>query len=98
MGLGRVTSNLFTQSDLHPTNHNLVNTMLQHLWCQDKPQATLDSQDSPRPKLKGSHHLPPYSILCASSQGPHPNGLFVLGFRKGSPETTKVGFSQLCGP
>ncbi len=32
-----------------------------------------DTQDSPRPGLGGNHHLPPYSILCTSPQGPHPN-------------------------
>jgi len=58
---------------------------------------TLASQDSPRPRLEGSHHLPPYSILCASSQGPHPNGLFVSGLPKGSPKTAKVRLPQLCG-
>ncbi len=35
--------------------------------------ATQDSQDSPRLGLKGSHHLPPYSILCASPWHLHPN-------------------------
>jgi len=58
---------------------------------------TLDSQDSPRPRLGGSHHVPPYSILCASPRGPHPNDLFVLGLPKGSLEIAKVGFPQLCG-
>jgi len=31
MGLGRVTSNLFTHTNLHPTNHKLVSIMLEHL-------------------------------------------------------------------
>jgi hypothetical protein len=97
MGLRRVTSNLFIHSVLHPTNHKLVSTMLQHLWCEDKPRVTLDSQDLPQPRLGESHHLPTYSILCASLQGPHPNGLFVPRLPKGSPETAKVGFLQLCG-
>jgi hypothetical protein len=97
MGLGRVVSNLFTHSNLHPTNHKLVNTMLQHLWCSDKPRTTLDSQDSPRLGLGGSHHLPPYSILYASSWSPYSNDLFVPGFPKGSPETAKVRLPQLCG-
>jgi len=30
----------------------------------------IDSLDSPRPELGGSHHLPPYSILCVVP--PHP--------------------------
>jgi hypothetical protein len=33
----------------------------------------LDSQDSPRPGLRGSHHPPSYSILCTSMWGFHPN-------------------------
>jgi hypothetical protein len=33
-----------------------------------------DTQDSPRPGLGGSHHLPPYNILYTSPRGPHPNG------------------------
>ncbi len=43
-----------------------------------------DTQDSPRPGLGGSHHLPPYSILCTTPRGPHPNGHFVLGLPSGS--------------
>jgi hypothetical protein len=31
-------------------------------------------QDSPRPGLGGSHHLPPYSILCDAPLRLHPNG------------------------
>jgi hypothetical protein len=37
----------------------------------------LDSQDSPWPGLGGSHHLPPYRLLCASPQGPHPNDILL---------------------
>ncbi len=33
-------------------------------------------QDTPRPGLRGSHHLPPYSILCSSPPRLHPNGSF----------------------
>jgi hypothetical protein len=34
------------------------------------------TQDSPRSGLEGSHHLPPYSILCSSLPRLHPNGSF----------------------
>jgi hypothetical protein len=34
----------------------------------------LDTQESTRPRLKGSHHLPPYSILYSSQWRLHPNG------------------------
>jgi hypothetical protein len=57
----------------------------------------LDSQNSSQPGLGGSHHLPPYSILCAFLWGSHPNGLFVPRLPKGYPKTAKVGFQQLCG-
>jgi len=33
-----------------------------------------DSLDSPWPGLEGSHHLPPYSILCVAPPHLHPNG------------------------
>ena len=47
-----------------------------------------DTQDSPRPGLKGSYHLPPYSILCTSPRGLHPNGFSFPGLMRGSPEIT----------
>jgi len=53
----------------------------------------LNSQDSPWPGLGGSHHLPPYSILCASSWGPHPNDIFPSG----NPEIVKVGTLMTLG-
>jgi len=31
----------------------------------DKPWANMDLKDSPWPGVKGSHHLPPYNIICA---------------------------------
>ncbi len=45
-----------------------------------------DTQDSPQPGLGGSHHLPPYSILCASPWGLHPNGVSLPGLLRGSLE------------
>jgi hypothetical protein len=33
----------------------------------------MDSQDSPQPTFGGSHHLPPYIILCAWPLDQHPN-------------------------
>jgi hypothetical protein len=45
-----------------------------------------DTQDSPRPGLGGSRHLPPYSIFCTSPWGLYPNGFSLLGFPSGSLE------------
>ncbi len=56
-----------------------------------------DSQDSPRPRLGGSHHLPPHSILCASPRGPHPNGFLSWDSQVGIPKLHRLGLLQLWG-
>jgi hypothetical protein len=43
-------------------------------------------QDSPRPGLRGSHHLPPYSILCNTLRRLHPNGSFSQDSQVGVPK------------
>jgi hypothetical protein len=50
-----------------------------------------DTLDSPRPGLGGSHHLPPYSILCSSPQELHPNGTFSRDSQGGVPKLSRVG-------
>jgi hypothetical protein len=50
------------------------------------------------PDLGGSHHLPPYSILCASPRGPHPNDILSWDSQMGVLKFPKLGFSQLWGP
>ncbi len=57
-----------------------------------------NTQDSPQPRLKGSHHLPPYSILCGWPQSPHPNGLLSWDSQVGVPKSPKLGLSQLWSP
>jgi hypothetical protein len=46
----------------------------------------LDSLASPRLGLGGSHHLPPYSILCSSVRRLHPNGSFSWDSQGGVPK------------
>jgi hypothetical protein len=68
----------------------------------------LDSLDSPRPGLGGSHHLPPYSILCASPPRLHRSGSFsrdseiVPGLWELITPDCKVGswrgLNQTCSP
>jgi hypothetical protein len=60
-------------------------------------QATgnLDSLDSPRPRLGGSHHLPPYSILCSATQRLHPNGTFSRDSQGGVPKLFRFGLPGL---
>jgi hypothetical protein len=59
-----------------------------------------DTQDSPRPGLGGSHHLPPYSILCDFPWSPHPNGYFSRDShsRMGVPKSRQMGLSGLWSP
>jgi hypothetical protein len=54
--------------------------------------------NSPRLGLGGSRHLPPYSILCASPQGPHPNGFLSWDSQVGVLKLPKLGVPQLWNP
>jgi hypothetical protein len=45
----------------------------------------------------GSHHLPPYSILCDSPRRPHPNGFLSRDSRVGVPKSRQRGLSRLWG-
>jgi len=54
-----------------------------------------NSLDSPRPELRGSHHLPPYSILYAAPPHPHPNGFYSRDSQRGVPKLSRFGLSGL---
>ncbi len=73
----------------------MVRTHSAHFQCWDKPRATLDSLDSPRPGLGGSHHLPPHSILCISLLHLHPNGSFSWDSQSGVPNLSRFGLPRL---
>jgi hypothetical protein len=77
------------------TNPKLVRTHSASIWCWDKPRGTLDSLDSPRPGLRGSHHLPPYSILCVAPSCPHPSGCLSRDSQSGVPKRSRFGFLGL---
>jgi hypothetical protein len=81
-GLGQMTSRSITHINLHKPNNKLVNAWLEHFWCIDKPWAYTDSQDSPRLRLGGSHHLP---LIV----------FFLLGHRTytqvGNPKILEIG-------
>jgi hypothetical protein len=57
-----------------------------------------NSQDSLRPGLGWSHHLPPYSILYSSPRGAHPNGILSWDSQMRISKLPKLGLSQLWGP
>jgi len=82
---------------LHPNPTNkLVRTHSAPFWCWDKPRATLDSLDSPRPGLGGSLHLPPYSILYSSSPHLHPNGSFSRDSQSEVSKMSRFRLSAFC--
>jgi hypothetical protein len=90
-GLGWLTNKSITHMDLHKPNNKLVNAKLKHFWCTNEPRANMDSQDSPRLRLRGNHHLPPYSILCAWPQGQHPNVILSWDSQVGVLKFPKLG-------
>jgi hypothetical protein len=84
MGLGRIDK-LHSLTRLHTTHTR----WLVHSWSTfglRRAIGTTDTQDSPWLELGGSHHLPPYNILCTSPRGPHLNGFSLPRLPSGSPE------------
>jgi len=73
--LGRGTRG--SSLNLHPkqTTKWLVH-ISGHPWVFGTSHGHFGPQDTPRPGLGGSHHLPPYSILCNAPWRLHPNGYF----------------------
>jgi hypothetical protein len=55
----------------------------------------MDSLDSPQPGLEGSHHLPPYIILCIAPRHPHPNNFYSRDSQKGVPKLSRFGLPGL---
>jgi len=49
-----------------------------------------------RPKLRGSHHLSPYSIPCASPRHLHLNGFLSRDSEEGVPKLFRFGLLGLC--
>jgi hypothetical protein len=64
----------------------------------ERATGNTDTQDSPWPRLGGSHHLPPYSILCSSRRRWHPNGYFSRDSRMGVPKLSRAGVLELWMP
>jgi hypothetical protein len=77
------------------TNHKRVSSHSGTPLGVGTSHGHFDTQDSPRPWLGGSHHLPPYSILCVTPWEPHPNGSFSRDSQIGVPKLSRVGLSGL---
>jgi hypothetical protein len=54
-----------------------------------------NSLGSPRLRLGGSHHLPPYSILCISPRHLHPNGFLSQDSQGGVLKLSQFGLPGL---
>jgi hypothetical protein len=54
-----------------------------------------DTQDTPQPRLGGSHHLPLYSIVYNSPRGPHPNDFLSWDSQVGVLKFPQLGLLQL---
>ncbi len=88
MGLGRIDKLTHSHGPAHKPQSGqcIIGAPL----VLGRATGNMDTQDSPRPGLGGSHHLPPYSILWTSPWGPHPNGFSLPGLRRGSPEIPPI--------
>jgi hypothetical protein len=86
--LGRGTSYSLTRTCIPPTN-KLVSSHFGTPLVLGQATGNFGSLDSPRPRLGGSHHLPPYSILCTTPRGPHPNGLLSRDSQVGVPKLSR---------
>jgi len=91
IGLGRGTS-LFTH--LQPTTKPTTSwlELIRNTFGLGQATGNFDSLDSPRLGFGGSHHLPPYSILCIASQHPHPNGFYSWDSQGGVSKLSRFGF------
>jgi hypothetical protein len=82
--------------NLHPkTNHKRVSSHSGTPLGIRTSHGHFGLLDSPRPELGGSHHLPPYNILCSSLPRLHPNGLFFQDSQVGVPKLSRVGIMGL---
>ncbi len=57
-----------------------------------------NTQDSPQPGLRGSQHLPPYSILCNWPRSSHPNGFLSRDSQVRVLKSPKLGLLRFWSP
>jgi hypothetical protein len=92
--LGRGTSYLVSRSCIQNQPQVNLNSFCT-LWVLGQATGNSNSFDSPRPGLAGSHHLPPYIILCSSTRRLHPNGSFSRDSQSGVPKLSQFGLPGL---
>jgi hypothetical protein len=77
------------------TNHKRVSSHSETLLGVRTSHGHFYTQDSPQPGFGGSHHLPPYSILCNFPPRLHPNGSFSRDSQVGVLKLSRAGVSRL---
>jgi hypothetical protein len=96
-GLRKNWQALTTHIDLHKTNTR----WLVHSWSTFGARTSHGQLGFTRlimTRTWGSHHLPPYSILCASPRGPHPNDILSWDSQVGVPKFPNLGLPRFWGP
>ncbi len=73
----------------------MVSSPSETLLVLGQATGNTDSFDSPRPELGGSHHLPPYSILCVTLPHSHLNGFYSGDSQGGVPKLSRIRLSGL---
>jgi hypothetical protein len=92
--LGRGTNYLVTQSCIQSQPTSWL-ALIQNTLVLGQATGNLDSLDSSRPGLGGSHHLPPYSILYVAPRRPHSNGFYSRDSQGGVPKLSRFGLLGL---
>ncbi len=77
------------------TNHKKVSSHSGTPLGVETSHGHLDSLNSPRPKLEGSHHFPSYSILCVRPRRLHSNGFLSWDSQSGVPKLSWSGLPRL---
>jgi hypothetical protein len=83
---------LFTRTYTNQTS------WLMQSWNTDEPWTNTNSQNSPQLGLRGSHHLPPYSVLYVWPWDQHPNVILSQDSQTGVLKFPKLGLLRLWGP
>jgi hypothetical protein len=89
---------LITHSNLHSTNQQVKYfTFWNTFGAKTSHKRFWTHKTHHGPRLRGSHHLPPYSILCASAWHLHPNGFLSRDSQGGISKLSRFGIPPLCG-
>ncbi len=109
-GTRKNEKHLITQKNLHKAKQQVDWCIIGALLVLGRATGKFGLTRLTTTRTWGSHHLPPYSILCGCPRGPHPNGilsqdsqvgvskLLKLGLPSGSPKIAKVGTPVILGP